>query len=102
MQIILIRKPSLGVVPITLTHITLQIQKISAAVTYLKVHIQKRHGQKPQPAKHKALFTAHEVNQSDLNCPATSRPNYTTRSLVTRVSVTTWLTAAKLEQLVLE
>ena len=33
---------------------------------------------------HRALFTAHE-----LNCPATSRPSYTGRLLVTRVSVAT-------------
>ena len=36
-----------------------------------------------------------------MNWTATSRPSYTTRSLATRVSVTTWLAATKLERLVL-
>jgi len=35
------------------------------------------------------------------NRTATGRHSYTTRSLVTRVSVTTWLAAAKLGRLVL-
>jgi len=39
------------------------------------------------------------MNWTDLQA-ATSRPSYTTRSLVTRVSVTTWLAAAKLGRLV--
>ena len=42
------------------------------------------------------LFTAHELNWS-----ATTRPIYTTRSLVAHVSVTAWLPAAKLGRLVL-
>jgi len=36
-----------------------------------------------------------------LNWPATSRPSYTTRSLVARVGVKTWLAAAKLGRSVL-
>jgi len=42
-------------------------------------------------AERKRLDTARE-----LNWPATMRPSYTTRSLVTRVGVATWLAAAKL------
>ena len=41
------------------------------------------------------------ITWTELNCPATSRPSYMTRSLVTRVVVATWLTAAKLGRLVL-
>jgi len=41
------------------------------------------------------------MNWTELNRPATSRPSYTTRSLVTRVSATTWLAAANLWRLVL-
>ena len=52
----------------------------------------------------KALYTACWLNVTEMTCrnwPATRRPSYTTRSLVTRVSVTTWLAAAKLGRLVL-
>ena len=52
----------------------------------------------------KALYTACWLNGTEMTCrnwPATSRPSYTTRSLVTRVSVTNWLAAAKLGRLVL-
>jgi len=38
---------------------------------------------------------------TELNWPATSRPSYTTRSLVALISVTIWLAAAKLGRLVL-
>ena len=41
------------------------------------------------------------MNFTELNWHATSRPSYSTRSLVTRVSVTTWLAAEKLGQWVL-
>ena len=40
------------------------------------------------------------MNYWPINWPATSRPNYTTRLLVTRASVAIWLAAAKLERLV--
>jgi len=38
---------------------------------------------------------------TEVNWPTTSRPNYTTYSLVTRVTVTIWLAAVKLGLLVL-
>jgi len=41
------------------------------------------------------------TNWNELNWPVTSQPSYTTRSLVTRVSVSTRLAAAKLGRLVL-
>ena len=41
------------------------------------------------------------VNWTQPNWPATSRPSYTKRSLVARVSITTSLAAAKLERLLL-
>jgi len=51
-------------------------------------------------APHVYLMLLHST-WTELNWTATSRPSYTTRSLVTRVSVTTWLAAAKLGRLVL-
>ena len=52
------------------------------------------------PPTHTALIQVCSQLQNTWNWPATSRPSYTTRSLVARNSVTTWLAAAKLGLLV--
>jgi len=43
----------------------------------------------------KGLFTAYQLNWTELTCCATSRPSFTTRSLVTLVSVTTYCSETK-------
>ena len=48
------------------------------------------------PVIHKGLFTARELNWTELNWPATSRPSYTTRAFVSCIRITSWLAAGLL------
>ena len=58
-------------------------------------------GNRRKPPASEVLRSVHSTRCHELNWPATSRPSYTTRALVTRVSVATWLAAAKLGRSVL-